>query len=139
MSTPPQSAIQRIGTVEGAQKLLELLNYEPDQAILDKCNLKASIMIADIYAEVETTLPTDHADDPQLFELADECAAAHYRLLVASTPDEKTDARDDIDMCKKGILLHLGITGKDSPVEIIPDPKTFSGPRTDDIRGPGED
>ncbi len=134
MSTPPQADIQRIGTVEGAQKLLEILNYEPDQAILDKCNLKASIMIADIYAEVGTTLPTDHIADPALFELADECAAAHYRILVASTPDEKNDARMDIDLCKKGVLLHLGIVGKDSPVEIISDPKTFSGPRTDDLQ-----
>jgi len=135
MSTPPQADIQRIGTVEGAQKLLEILNYEPDQAILNKCNLKASIMIADIYAEVGTpVLPADHAADPELFELADECAAAHYRLLVASTPAEKLDAREDIDMCKKGVLLHIGVVKQDgSPVEVISDPQTFVGPRTDDI------
>ena len=135
MSTPPQADIQRIGSVEGAEKLLDILNYEPDQAILDKCNLKASIMIADIYAEVgEPALPTTHAADPQLFELADECAAAHYRLLVASTPAEKQDARDDIDMCKKGVLLHIGVIKKDgNAVEVISDPKTYIGPRTDDI------
>ena len=134
MSTPPQADIQRIGTIEGAQKLLEILNYEPDNAILDKCNLKASIMIADIYAEVgEPALPATHSDDPQLFELADECAAAHYRLLVASTPAEKQDARDDIDMSNKGVLLHIGVTGKDSPVEVISDPKTYIGPTTNDI------
>jgi len=139
MSTPPQADIQRIGTVEGAQKLLEILNYEPDQAILNKCNLKASIMIVDTYTEAEVVIPADHAADPELFELADECAAAHYRLLVASTPDEKTDARDDISMCKKGVLLHIGIIddgggGSDG----ITEPKTFLGPRTDDIVGPGE-
>ncbi len=133
MSTPPQADITRVGTKEGAQKILEILNYEPDQALLDKCNLRASVMIADIYAEVDTTLPTTHVADPELYEIADECAAAHYRLFVASTPDEKTDARMDIEMCKKGVLLNLGITGKDSPVEVIPDPKTYLGPRTDDL------
>ncbi len=54
MSSPPQADIQRIGTVEGAQKLLEILNFDPDQAILNKCNLRASIMVVDIYTEAGT-------------------------------------------------------------------------------------
>jgi len=133
MSTPPQADIQRIGTIEGAQKLLEILNYEPDQAILNKCNLKASIMIADIYTEAEITIPANHVADPELFELADECAAAHYRLLVASTGEEKGDAREDIEMCKKGVMLHIGITEGGGGELDITDPKTYLGPRTDDL------
>lgn len=122
---PPQSTITQIGTIEGAQKILSQLNYDPDIALLNKCRFKSSVLIGDIYAEADKTLPTTHAGDPQLWEIADDCTAAFYKMYVASTPQDKSEAREEIDMCKKAVRLHIGISEEGGDTSEIPEPKTF--------------
>ena len=124
---PPQANIKVYGSLDGASKILDNLNFDADQAILSKAQRKISIKITDIYTEAEVAIPAAQTDDEELWEIADDCIAAAYRIWVSVTPQDKDSAKDDMDDCMTAIKLHIGIVdSKDD--EGITEPATFVGP-----------
>lgn len=103
------AVLPNIGTIEGVQDLLVLLNINPQTPLLEKCRNLASVCIASIYREVGVTLPAVKADNPDLWELADNLAVAEYQRLIAQSEEAHRVARRNIEHAIEQIKWLLGI------------------------------
>ena len=83
----------------------------PIEELVKKARKFESVTIASIYREAGITLPATVNDDPNLWELGDQLAAAEYQRMIAQTEEAHRVARRNIEWAIEQIKLHIGIEG----------------------------